>query len=117
MARRARGGRDRAGDIDPAGKPFQTSLRPVGSIWGLSAYYARSDDEVVDLGEDRLDAFESLFVYRLIDVVGAGFGVVPTFRSPHVTITFYDDVAVGVARLLAVAHRTIANPAYRQEES
>ena len=85
--------------------------------YGLSAYYARSDDEVVDLGEDRLDAFESLFVYRLIDVVGAGFGVVPTFRSPHVTITFYDDVAVGVARLLAVAHRTIANPAYRQEES
>ena len=33
------------------------------------------------------------------------------------TITFYDDVEVGVARLLAVTHRTVSNPAYRQGES
>lgn len=36
--------------------------------FGLSAFYARSDDEVLDLGEDRLDAFATLFVYRLADV-------------------------------------------------
>jgi hypothetical protein len=36
-------------------------------------------------------------------------------RSPHVTITFYDDVE-SVARLLAVTHRTVSNPAHRQEE-
>jgi hypothetical protein len=35
--------------------------------YGLSAFYARSDDEVLDLGEDRLDAFASLFVSRLAD--------------------------------------------------
>lgn len=85
--------------------------------YGLSAFYARSDDEVLDLGEDRLDAFATLFVYRLADVVDAGFEVVPTFRSPHVTITFYDDLDTGVARLLAVPHRTFDNPAYRQEEA
>jgi len=32
--------------------------------FGLSAFYARSDDEVLDLGEDRLDAFATLFVYH-----------------------------------------------------
>ncbi len=85
--------------------------------YGLSAFYARSDDEVLDLGEDRLDAFATLFVYRLADVIEAGFEVVPTYRSPHVTITFYDDLDTGVARLLSVTHRTVNNPAYRQEEA
>ena len=83
----------------------------------MSAFYARSDDEVLDLGEDRLGAFATLFVYRLGDVVDAGFEVVPTYRSPHVTITFYDDLDIGVARLLAVPHRTVINPAHRQEEA
>jgi hypothetical protein len=84
--------------------------------YGLSAFYARSEDEVLDLG-DRLNAFETLFVYRLDDVRRAGFEVVPTYRSPHVTITFYDDVAEGVARLLALAHRQVVNPGYRREDA
>jgi len=33
-----------------------------------------------------------------------------------VTITFYDDVDTGVARLLAVSHRAVTNPAFGQEE-
>jgi hypothetical protein len=41
--------------------------------YGLSAFYARSDDEVLDLAEDRLAMFEMLSVYRLADVVSAGF--------------------------------------------
>ena len=81
----------------------------------MSAFYARSNDEVLDLGEDRLDAFATLFVYRLADVIAAGFEVVPTYRSPHVTITFYDDVDNGVARLLAV-YCVVSNPAFRQEK-
>lgn len=56
--------------------------------YGLSAFFARSDDEVLDLAEDRLEMFEVLFVYRLADVVSAGSEVVPTYRSPHVTIAF-----------------------------
>lgn len=31
---------------------------PEWGRYGLSAFYARSDDEVLDLGEDRLNAFE-----------------------------------------------------------
>ena len=85
--------------------------------YGLSAYYARSDDEVLDLGKDRLDRFATLFVFRLADVIKAGFEVVPTFRSPHVTITFYDDLDTGVARLLAVSHRIVSNPTSRQEDA
>lgn len=85
--------------------------------YGLSAYYARSDDEVLDLGKARLDRFATLFVFRLADVIHAGFEVVPTFRSPHVTITFYDDVDTGVARLLAVSHRIVSNPTFRQEDA
>lgn len=90
---------------------------PVWRRFGLSAYYARSDDEVLDLGEDRLEAFETMFVDQLADVLAAGFEVVPTYRSPHVTITFYDDVERGVARLLKVAHRTVVNPAHRKEQN
>jgi hypothetical protein len=84
--------------------------------YGLSAFYARSDDEVLDLGEDRLDAFETLFIYRVVDIVEAGFEIVPTYRSPHVTITFYNDLSEGIARLMAVDHRILTNPAYRQGE-
>jgi hypothetical protein len=84
--------------------------------YGLSAFYARSDDEVLDIGEDRLEAFATLYVYHLDDVIAAGFEVVPTYRSPHVTIAFYDDVDAGVSRLLAVPHRTVRNPGFRQEE-
>ena len=76
-----------------------------------------SGDRVLDLGEDRLEAFETLFVYRLADVIAAGFEVVPTYRSPHVTITFYDDLNAGIARLLAVSHRIVSNPAFRQEDA
>ena len=57
-----------------------------------------------------------LFVYRLVDVRAAGFDVVPTYRSPHVTITFSDDAAVAVRRLLAVSHRIVVNPGYRGED-
>jgi hypothetical protein len=84
--------------------------------WGLSAFYARSEDEVLDLGEDRLDAFETLFVYRVDDLIEARFEIVPTFRSPHVTIAFYNDLEEGIDRLLEVNHRVLTNPAYRQEE-
>ena len=83
--------------------------------YGLSAFYARSHDEVLDLGEERLGAFETLSVYRVADLRFAGFDLVPTYRSPHVTITFYDGVAECVRRLLAVDHQVVVNPGYRRE--
>jgi superfamily II DNA or RNA helicase len=88
---------------------------PGWGRYGLSAFYARSDDEVRDLGEDRLQAFEILHVYQLADVIAAGFEIVPTFRSPHATIAFYTDLDDSVARLLAVKHRTVTNDGHRKE--
>jgi hypothetical protein len=37
-------------------------------------------------------------------------------RSPHVTIGFSDEPAVGVARLLAVLHRDLVSPAFDADE-
>lgn len=116
MAGGARCRFDRTRDISTSGRVVPETVEGWGR-YGLSAFYARSDDEVLDLGEDRLDAFATLYVYRLADVIAAGFEVVPTYRSPHVTITFYDDVDTGVARLLAVSHRIVNNPAFRQEDA
>ena len=72
---------------------------------------------MLDLAEDRLDSFQTLFVYRLHDVRSGGFEVIPTYRSPHVTITFYYEPIEAVARLMAVTHETIENPAYRGMEA
>ena len=43
-----------------------------------------------------MDQFETLFIYKISDLIDAGFQVVPTYRSPHVTITFYDEPDVVV---------------------
>jgi hypothetical protein len=90
---------------------------PGWGRYGLSAFYARSDDEVLDLAEDRLDSFHTLFVYALADVRLAGFEVVPTYRSPHVTIAFYDEPGNAIARLLAVPHATVNNPSFHAPEA
>jgi hypothetical protein len=69
-----------------------------------------------DLAEDRLSAFATLSVYTVSDLVQAGFEIVPTFRSPHATIAFYDDPDIAVPRLLGTPHRTFDNPASREED-
>lgn len=85
---------------------------PAWARFGLSAFSARSDDEMFALGADRLATFRELIVHRTVDVVAADFGVVPTFRSPHMTITFYDEPQRGVARLRSVRHRRPPNPGF-----
>ncbi len=73
-----------------------------------------ADEPTASLDPTRADDVMRL---RLADVIEAGFEVVPTYRSPHVTNTFYDDLDTGVARLLAVSHRTVSNPAFRKEDA
>ena len=66
-------------------------MRPNFQLNGSQRWLSRVSNaarrSVLDLGEDRLDAFATLFVYRLADVddVQAGIEVVPTYRSPPVT--------------------------------
>ena len=51
------------------------TLRRSGCTSGAMvrpAFHARSDDEVLDLGEDRLDAFATLLVLRLAPIPFGG---------------------------------------------
>ncbi len=67
--------------------------------YGISAYYARTDAEIDDLASDHLERFPELAIYSTHDLVVAGFEVVPTFRTPHVTITFTEDLDDSLSRL------------------
>lgn len=76
--------------------------------WGLSAFYARNDEEIDDLASDRLQQFEQLRVYRVEDLEAAGFELVPTFRAPHVTVAWSADLHDGLARFNAARHQSRA---------
>jgi hypothetical protein len=77
--------------------------------FGLSAYYAEDDDAVDDLAADLLERFEDLLVYPLAGLLGAGFEVVATFRTPHVTIAF-KDLDAGLRLLAEADHEVRPNP-------
>ena len=51
-----------------------------------SALFARGDDDVDHLGAGPLVRFPLLGICQVSVLEGAGFEVVPTFRTPHVTI-------------------------------
>jgi hypothetical protein len=80
-------------DLDPATSRRQAEAFrrrfSEGGRWGLSAFYARNDAEVDDLGADQLERFSLLGCYRVVDLRKAGFEIWPTFRTPHVTIAFH----------------------------
>jgi hypothetical protein len=82
----------RGDDLDPATarQQAETFRRrfPDWGRYGLSAYHARSEDEIDDLAADQLERFPLLALFRRTDLEAAGFETVPTFRTPHVTIAF-----------------------------
>ena len=79
-------------------------------MMGLSAYYARSPEEVDDLAADQLERFPEILVYRVAALLDAGIEVVPTFRTPHVTLAFTGDLDVRLARLERAGHDRRVNP-------
>lgn len=83
---------------------------PDWGRWGLSALYAESDADVDELGAGPLRRFPILAVYTVADLEAAGFEVVPTFRTPHVTIAFVGERDRGLDRLRAAVHERRANP-------
>lgn len=85
--------------------------------WGLSAFYARSEAEIDDLAGDQLERFAVLVVILIADLLTAGFEVVPTFRTPHVTIAFTGNVDTGLARLINLGHDRRRNPYHEPEPS
>jgi hypothetical protein len=96
----------RGDDLDPETARAQAmGFRrrfPEWRRWGLSAYYARSEAEIEDLAADQLERFPMLVVLKLAELLGAGFEVVPTFRTPHVTIAFQRDLDSALAVLVTL---------------
>jgi len=83
---------------------------PDWERWGLSGFYARNDSDVDDLAGDQLERFRLLRLYRPPVLEEAGFQIVPTFRTPHVTIAFDGDLEVGLQRLWIADHDERNNP-------
>lgn len=88
---------------------------PDWGRYGLSAYYARGDAEVDDLAADQLERFAVLAVFEMAALVGAGFEVVPTFRTPHVTVAFTCDLDQHLVALVQLQPRVVENPYHERE--
>ena len=71
---------------------------------------ARAHEEIDDLAVDQLERFAVLLVYRVAILTEAGIEVVPTFRTPHVTLAFHGDLDDGLARLALADHERRDNP-------
>jgi hypothetical protein len=78
--------------------------------YGLSAYYAGRDSDVDDLAADQLRRFPELALFRVADLLAKDFEVVPTFRTPHVTIAFRGYLDARLAALESLRIEVRANP-------
>ena len=103
----------RGDDTDPEAdrRQAQAFLRrwPDWHRYGLSAYFAEDDDAVADLASDQLERFALLRLYRPEALIAAEIDVVPTFRSPHVTLAFA-DLEAGLRALETIEHESRPNP-------
>jgi hypothetical protein len=104
----------RGDDLDPEvsrhqADAFRRRFRDWGR-YGLSGYYARNDAEVNDLAADQLERFPVLGLFAISELETAGFEVVPTFRTPHVTIAFTGDLAAALDRLAGLRMDLRPNP-------
>lgn len=87
------------------------------SAWerfGVSAFLAGDDDEIDALCETKLRQWATVAVFSRADLEEAGLEVVPTFRTPHVTLA-HGDLTVLVERLMSCAHSMIVNPYHEPE--
>jgi hypothetical protein len=90
---------------------------PAWHRWGLSAFYARSDAEIDDLAADQLERFPVLVVLPINQLIAAGFEIVPTFRTPHVTIAFEGDLNEQLSRLGNLGTDRRTNPYHEKDNA
>jgi hypothetical protein len=83
--------------------------------YGISAFYAASDEEVDALCGSRLVRFAAVVVFRRTDLERIGIEIVPTFRTPHVTLC-HVDLRELVRRLINCEHTERSNPYHVAEE-
>ena len=110
----------RGDDLDPdTAKAQAEAFRrrfPTWHRWVLSAFYARSDDEIDDLAADQLERFPVLIVLPVRGLVERRFQILPTFRTPHVPIAFDGDLGEWLSRLENLGTDRRPNP-YHEPES
>ena len=81
---------------------------PDWGRFGISGFFAATDDEIEVVCQTRLVRFETVVVFERAALATAGLLVVPTFRTPHVTIC-HDSLVELIARLVSCEHRVVAN--------
>ena len=77
--------------------------------FGVSAFHAADDAEVDALCESRLVRFDRVLVIRRAHLERAGLEVVPTFRTPHVTVC-HANLQSLITLLISCEHIEIRNP-------
>lgn len=103
---------------EPLLRADATNFRERFADWGrfgVSAFLAADHLEVDALCATRLVRFESVAVFTRARLIEAGIEVVPTFRTPHVTLA-HEDLDELVRRLGLCEHETIVNPYHEGEE-
>jgi hypothetical protein len=109
----------RGDDLDPSTARAQAeSFRrrfPDWGRYGLSGYYARDRAEVDDLAADQLERFPALALFEIVRLKAQDFEVVPTFRTPHVTVAFDGDLGQRLAQLVTLQAELWENPYHDPE--
>lgn len=77
--------------------------------YGVSAVLATDDAEVDALCETRLRQWAIAVVFTRSALEANGIDVVPTFRTPHVTLA-HAELATLVQGLTSCEHRVVVNP-------
>lgn len=88
---------------------------PDWQRFGISAFYAATEEEIDALCGGRLLQFETVAVFRRVALEAAGIEIVPTFRTPHVTLC-HRDLDELVVRLRGCEHEERSNPYHEGEE-
>ena len=87
---------------------------PAWGRYGVSAYSAVDELEVDAICETKLERFALVVVIQRSELDRLGIEIVPTFRSPHVTLA-HERLGPLVEGLRSCEHRTIENRHHRRE--
>lgn len=90
---------------------------PSWGRYGLSAFYVHNEGEIEDLVATQLQRFARLGLFRIADLVARGFEVVPTFRTPHITIAFSGDLESRLKDLESARLELRPNPYHGEEQA
>ncbi len=88
---------------------------PDWERYGLSAFHAVEDADFDELAATVLERYPVLRIYRPGALRALSVEVVPTFRSPHVTLAF-TDLEAGLTTLARSRHERRPNPYHEPVE-